>query len=37
MADINSGTEAQVAMIPTQSGSPIYGLWNRGSKSDTAK
>jgi hypothetical protein len=37
IADMNSGTEAQVAMIPTQAGSPVFGLWNRGSKSDTAK
>jgi hypothetical protein len=37
IADMNSGVEAEVAMIPTQAGSPVYALWNRGSKSDTAK
>jgi hypothetical protein len=34
--DLHSGTEVLVVMNPNESGRPLYGFWNRGSKSDIA-
>lgn len=39
IADMNSDTKAEVHQIPTRSDLPhaLYGFWNRGSKSNSAR